>query len=359
VKYSATVRGTGSALSYPPPDHRVHSSRSHTLTSPTSPDASARRARAVRLTKGVLQFLAITGALWVLVRIARPNWGVLTAVPFTIHWGTLALASGIWLASFIFLVQLWAASLAWWSERLAGFAALRMFVLSNLARYIPGVIWQFTGLALFAMEERVSPLAAAASVLLQQLVLLATGLLLALAFAPAMLGAFTAALPLGVQVGAVAAGLGLLLWLFPIALPALQPRLERVLRRRLPLPRPPSASFVRYLLGSVIGWVGYGTSFWLFARALFGAAAPGPLVAGTAFVASYVVGIIAVFAPGGIVVRETALVAALAGQIGTDRAFLLAVGARLWLVALEIVGALALIVSGAGRSQGLRSTKTN
>jgi len=359
VKYSATVRGAGSALSYRPPDHRVHSSRSHTLTSPTSPDALPRRARAIRVAKGLLQFLAVAGAVWVLVRIARPNWRALTAVPVTIHWGTLALASGVWLASFMFLVQLWAASLAWWNERLAGFAALRMFVLSNLARYIPGAIWQFTGLALFAMEERVSPLAAAASVLLQQLVLLATGLLLAFAFAPAMLGSFAGALPLGVQVGAVVAGLALLLWLFPVALRALQPHLERVLRRRLPLPRPPAASFVRYVLGSVLGWVGYGTAFWLFARALFGSAAPGPLVAGTAFVASYVAGIIAVFAPGGIVVRETALVAALAGQIGADRAFLLAVGARLWLVALEIAGAVALIASGAGRGQGLRSTKTN
>jgi uncharacterized membrane protein YbhN (UPF0104 family) len=309
----------------------------------------------------VLQVFAIGAAVWVLLRLARPNRHAIAAVPVTIHWGTLALASAVWLGSFTFLVQLWAASLAWWNERLRGIRALRMFVLSNLARYIPGAIWQFTGLALFAMEERVSPLAAAAAVLLQQLVLLATGLLIALAFAPAMLSPFAAALPLWMQLTVVAAGLGMLLWLFPVALPALQRRLERVLKRRLPLPKPPSRSFIRYLLGSALGWVGYGISFWLFARSLLGDGAPGPLVAATAFVTSYVAGIIAVFAPGGIVIREAALVAALAGSIGADRAFLVAVGARLWLVTLELIGALVLIASGAGRgaNQGFRSTKTN
>lgn len=309
----------------------------------------------------MVQLLAIAAAVGVFVRLARPNWGTITAVPITIHWGMLALASVVWLASYTFLVQLWAASLAWWNERLPGIAALRMFVLSNLARYIPGAIWQFTGLALFALEERVSPLAAAAAVLLQQLVLLATGLLLALAFAPAMVSPVAAALPLWMQITTVVVGLGALLWVFPVALPALQPSLERILSRRLPLPRPPSRSFLRYLLGSMLGWVGYGVSFWLFACSLFGAAAPGPFVAATAFVASYTAGIIAVFAPGGIVVREAALVAALAGHIGVDRAFLLAISARLWLVTLEIIGALAVLSWGARRrdDQGLRSTKMN
>lgn len=311
----------------------------------------------VRPIKIVLQALAIAAAVWVLIRTARPNWSAIRAVPVTIHWGALALASLLWLGSFTFLVQLWAASLAWWNERLGALAALRMFVLTNLARYIPGAVWQFTGLAVFALQERVSPLAAAGAVLLQQLVLLATGLLLALAFAPALLGPLAATLPPWAALAIVAAGLAILLWLFPIALPALQRRLEAVLRRGLPLPRPPAAGFTRYLLGTALGWAGYGLSFWLFARAVLGGAAPGPLLAATAFVASYVAGIIAVFAPGGIVVREAALVAALAAPIGADRAFLLAVGARLWLIALEIIGALTVIAAGAG--QGLRSTKTN
>jgi glycosyltransferase 2 family protein len=308
---------------------------------------------AVRVLKAGLQAVALAAAAWVLVRMAQPNWGALRAVRVTIDWGTLALASIVWLASFLFLVWLWTKSLAWWQSRLEWRPGLRMFVLTNLARYIPGAIWQFTGLALFAVEQGVSPFAVAGAVLLQQLVLLATGLVLALAFAPALVSPLAATLPLWATLALGAAGMAALLWLFPIALPALQRRLEAALHRDLPLPRPPGASFARYLFGCVLGWVGYGVAFWLFGRALFDGAAPSTLVAAPAFIASYVAGIIAVFAPSGLVVREAALVAALASHIGTERAFLLAVSARLWAIALEIVLALAVT------PQGFRSTNTN
>lgn len=292
------------------------------------------------------------------------------ALRFSVHWGWLVIASVVWLGSFTLLVGLWATSLRWWQQRLDFATALRMFVLTNLARYIPGAVWQFMGLAAFAIEERVSPVAITSAVLLQQMVLLATGVLLSLALAPALLSPGAAALPPWGAPAIVLTGLLLLMWVFPVALPALQRRLEALLHRNLPMPKPPVAGFALYLVGTVLGWVGYGVSFWLFAHAWLGDAAPGPLLAAAAFVASYVAGIIAVFAPGGIVVRETALVAALRGAIGTDPAFLLAVSARLWLIALEIVGASVVIALG-GRTQrdahrsaarddhGLRNTKTN
>jgi hypothetical protein len=100
--------------------------------------------------------------------------------------------------------------------------------------------------------------------------------------------------------------------------------------------------------------VGYATAFWLFGRALLGDGAPGPVVAGSAFVASYVAGIIAVFAPGGLVVREAALVAALGSRLGAPHALLLAIASRLWLTVLELI---ATLVALAG--QGRRRMNTN
>jgi hypothetical protein len=67
------------------------------------------------------------------------------------------------------------------------------------------------------------------------------------------------------------------------------------------------------------------------------------LAAGT-FVGSYVAGLVAVFAPGGIIVREAALVAVLSPAIGGETALLLAVASRLWLVALELVTALVVLL---------------
>jgi hypothetical protein len=262
------------------------------------------------------------------------------------------------------LIALWARSRRWWGAALRPLAALRVFFLANLARYIPGAVWQFAGLAALALEEGISPAAATGAVLVQQLVLLATGLVLALAFAPSFVRPYAPALSPVVALVASASGLAALMIGFPMALPALKRYLERLTKRSWPLPHASAPSFALYVAGAGLGWVGYGLSFWLFARALFGPGAPGPAMAGSAFVASYVAGIIAVFAPGGLIVREAALVAALGPAIGGSNAFLLAVASRLWLTVLEILGALCVLAAGAGRrgaanGQGLRSTNTN
>lgn len=308
-----------------------------------------------RFLKAVAQVVALAAAVWVLIRTARPNWPAVMAAGGVVRWTWLAGASLVWYGAFVFLVGLWTRSLAWWQQRLGAVAGLRMFVRSNLARYIPGVVWQFAGLAALAAEEGVSPVAVTGAVLLQQLVLLATGLVLSIALAPALLASTGLMLPPWAMLATALAGLMLLIVLFRQVAP--------LVSHRVPLPNPPWASFAGYVAGCTAGWIGYGLAFWLLGRALLGDEAPGLWLAAPAFIASYVAGIIAVFAPGGIVVRETALVAALGGPIGIDRAFLLAVAARLWAIALEIISVLVVLAlpgrtSPAG-DHGLRSTNTN
>jgi hypothetical protein len=310
--------------------------------------------RMKRVLRAAGQLIVLGGALWFLVRTARPHWSTLAALPQPIAWTPLLLGSLLWVASYGMLVLLWAESLRWWGARLAPRDALRVFLVANLARYVPGGIWQFAGLAALALEQGISPAAATGAVLVQQLVLLATGLVLALIFAPSFLSAHVATLSPPVALLMAAAGLAVLMIGFPWVLPAIKRRLERVTDRPLPLPHASGAGFALFVLGSAIGWVGYGASFWLFARAVLGAAAPGVLTAGAAFIASYVAGIMAVFAPGGLVVREAALVATLGPRIGPQYALLLAVGSRLWLTVLELCATLAALAG-----QGRRSTNTN
>ncbi len=308
-----------------------------------------------KLLKAVAQVVALAAAVWVLIRTAQPSWRAILAARAGLQWGWLVLASLLWLGSFVFLVRLWTESLAWWQQRLRPWPGLRMFVRSNLARYIPGAVWQFAGLAALAVEEGVSPVAVTGGVLLQQLVLLATGIVLSMAFAPALLSSTGRTWPRWAMVATALGGLVFLVVLFR--------RVAPLVSRRVALPKPPWTSFARYVAGSTLGWAGYGLAFWLLGRALLGDAAPGLMLAAPAFIASYVAGIIAVFAPGGIVVREAALVAALAGLIGTDRAFLLAVAARLWAISLEILTVVAVVAipgrSAPATAQGLRSTNTN
>jgi uncharacterized membrane protein YbhN (UPF0104 family) len=94
-----------------------------------------------------------------------------------------------------------------------------------------------------------------------------------------------------------------------------------------------------YVSALALPWVAYGVAFWWFSQSLLGAAAPSLGLAVGAYTASYVAGILAIVAPGGIVVREATLVALLSPAIGGDDALLLALGSRLWLVLLELVTA--------------------
>jgi hypothetical protein len=292
----------------------------------------------------ILAVVAGLAALYGLVRAAAP---VLQAAHPQMDWGMLAAASALWLASYTQLVQLWASSLEWWDgsvkgtpKRLSLFQAVRVFFVSNLARYVPGAVWQFAGLAALTAATGASPVAASVAVLLQQGVLLATGFALVLSGAPHVLGAWTQALDTLSQAAlAVVLMVGLIV-IGPRLLPAARRLAERVIKRPVPLPSPPHGAFALYVVRSALGWVGYGIAFWLFARALYGQEAPHLWLAATTYITSYLLGLLAVFAPAGLVVREGAIVLALTPTLGPQRALVLAVASRLWLVAIEILGAL-------------------
>lgn len=300
----------------------------------------------VRIGEGVAVIAACV-ALYGVIRVWGP--ALRTAHP-RVRWDLLLAALAVWMVSYAQLVLLWASSLPWWDaslrtepRRLTWFQAMRIFFVSNLARYVPGAVWQFAGLAAMSAEAGASPVAASVAVLLQQVVLLATGFVLILSGAPHLLGAWAQTLDTASQVVLAVVLTGVLVGVGPRALPVVRRWAERVIKRPVPLPAPPPRAFAVYVVRAALGWVGYGLAFWIFGRALFGDEAPHLWLAGTAYLSSYLLGLIAVFAPGGIVVREGALVVELSAAIGTDRAVVLAIASRLWLVSVEIIGAVAVV----------------
>ena len=81
-------------------------------------------------------------------------------------------------------------------------------------------------------------------------------------------------------------------------------------------------------------WLIYAMAFWLFARSLLGEATPGSSwrVRFCELCGGHYRGLRA----GGIAVREAALVAMLAPVVDSRVALMLALGSRLWMIALEI-----------------------
>jgi uncharacterized membrane protein YbhN (UPF0104 family) len=231
---------------------------------------------------------------------------------------------------------LWAASLTWWGARVGLTSALRVFAAANLARYIPGLVWQFASLAVMSASSGLSVVSVTSAAVLQQVVLASVGLILGLAFAPlTRLGAWSTPVP--TMLAIVIAALAALVLLLPRMTRTIDEWLSRRGRTSLTLPRVRRRDIAEYVVLSALGWVGYAVAFVIFANATFEPMPVNPVVLGASFVLSYVAGILAVFAPGGLVVREAALVALIGPVLGGEQALALAIAARLWVTVIDAV----------------------
>lgn len=229
----------------------------------------------------------------------------------------------------------------------AGWAdTVRVWVVTNFGRYIPGKVWQLGGLAAYMKGRGDSGAAALVSALVFQVVSLITGAAIAVA-------------TIGVRwAGADGGWLPGLLVLGLILIAGLHPRVLRWIARRLgswlgEMEVPAGlggADVARAAVGMMAAWLLYGWGLLLLLR---GVGVPWelsqlPMLTGI-FAASYVVGYLVLVAPGGLVVREGAMAALLveAGGLHLGVAAALAIMARLWMVATEL-GALAAVLAWPG-----------
>ena len=253
---------------------------------------------------------------------------------------------------------LWSASL--WGRlvrdlggpRLPVWTTIRVFMVANLGRYVPGKVWQIAGLAYLAKREGVQAgVATGAAILGQGIALLAAVLV--------GIGALFGANDLWQKIGWVGlvAGVGGALAIITVVV---VPRLFRHVVAfwfRITRTDPPGEGLgsgnagLRWLILYVLNWGIYATAFWLLYLS-FGEWRTF-LEVGPAFAAAYVAGYVAIFAPAGAGIREGVLVVLLQPVMAGEDAFALAVIARLWTTAVELIPA-ALLAAGWRRSQGTR-----
>lgn len=226
--------------------------------------------------------------------------------------------------------------------------AVPLFMVANLGRYIPGKVFQIAGLAWLSRERGIpAATGATAAVLGQATALMGATLVGTAAF-------LSPALDPGIRLGGwIALGLT---WAAVLAtsVPPVTRRLEalasRILVRRTRGGRAGEGSEVeagalrlrrafglRWTLLYAMNWGLYATAFWLLVLGLvdfipFLYVAP-------AFAAAYVGGYVALFAPAGLGVREGLLVAFLAPVLSPEPALAVAVAARLWSTAVEVLPA--------------------
>ena len=117
--------------------------------------------------------------------------------------------------------------------------------------------------------------------------------------------------------------------------------------------RPPAFVTVEATLLYLPVWLLLGTSFWLCARGLIAVPVSDLALYIGVFAVAWLAGLLAIYAPGGLGVREAVLVALLHGRIGAGDALVLAAASRLMLILVDVLlaGASTAALRRSGRPQ--------
>ncbi|NIR42993.1 MAG: hypothetical protein GWN99_03785 [Gemmatimonadetes bacterium] len=271
-------------------------------------------------------------------RSLRVSWAELAETDLA-RWqpaiAPLAASLAALLFVFAYLVALWARMVTGLGGPVLRLgAAIRIFFLANLGRYIPGKVWQLAGLTYLAGKRGVSiPIASSSAVLSQVYSLGAAAAVAAIG----LLLTGVAQLPAGTVPFAVALAAAV------IAVTTVPPVLRLLLRlvfrfsRRGELAPDLDRWFgFRWLFAYLPGWIGYGLAFLLLCESFPNLPPVAPLAAIGSFAGAYFLGYAAVFAPAGVGVREGALAFLLAPALGAAEATVLAVFARVWMTVAEL-----------------------
>jgi len=260
-------------------------------------------------------------------RTVGRNWAEFRSLEIHLHprAGLLGLATLTVFFTYVWYIEAWRRLLAGWAQRIGFGDAARAWCLANLGRYVPGKIWSVTGLVVLAQRAGVRGSAAAASAVAFQALVLGTGVAVVAGATPHA----TSGLRLAVGLLVAVASLGVLVW-GPTARVV-----GRVMNAEAPLTALPLSAVGLSSALMFLGWLTYSFAFWLFIRGLLPDAQLSIATAAGAFTLSYILGTLALFAPGGIGVRELVLVSLLTPSLGSGGALAASVGSRVLLTVTE------------------------
>lgn len=236
--------------------------------------------------------------------------------------------------------------------------ALRLFLQSQLGKYVPGSVWHYAGRVGLAKAHGVPVRLTVVSLGVEVAASTVAAGLVGLFVLPWIFG-LPLAMALAVLVVILGVGVprGARRLLDPVVDAALWVA-ERVVRvppaEMAPAVRAVPATTALY----IPVWALYGIAFWLTGRALFPIPTGDLLYFTGAFALGWIAGMVVVFAPGGIGVREAVLVALLGPRIGHSEAIVVAGASRILLTGADLAGGGGALALSSLRSRGAVSLST-
>jgi len=245
------------------------------------------------------------------------------------------------------VIAVFLGAVGWWltvrglGQAASGLPTIRAHVLSNLAKYVPGYIWQYMGKAYLSQQAGIPLRVTGPGMVLELFQLVWVGLAIAAAFVPID----KAREWTGWQVPSGCMHLaGLFLFLGLLLFVLLLPWTLRKAWRSQEIVQVKPLALLGAVAAMLAAWLVFGFSFWMLGAALQPLSASDiPLFIFT-LVVSFLIGLAAIIVPGGIGVREGIMVLILGTRMPGALAVLLAGLSRAVLFLSELTGVLVLKV---------------
>jgi uncharacterized membrane protein YbhN (UPF0104 family) len=276
---------------------------------------TARRVLAPAIVAGFVGFLG-----WAVVR----QWSRVESVIGELSVIAVALSAASALAGIWFSFLCWRAILADFGARIPVTAGMRVFFVGQAGKYVPGKVWPILTQIRLGRDYQVPGRSSAAAALIFMLIVLGTGLLVAVCALPVL-----------------GAGAADRYWWTLLALPAAAvvlwpPVLNRALgvamrlARREPMPQPLSARGIGRSVGwALVMWALFGVHLWVLLAA-FDVDTSGLLLRSVGgYAGAWAIGFLLVVAPAGVGPREVALVVLLGPHVNQPAALVAALVSRL------------------------------
>jgi len=284
------------------------------------------------------QVLVVSLILFFWGRALAENWRTFVTYPWQFHWGYLLLSFGLLILEILTAASIWWRALALVGNRIPWLLGMQLFFRAQIARYLPGGVWDMVGRFVLGSQAGVGKRSMAASMGLEMGVQVLSGsmfLLLALALRSDLETRAYFGLGLGIVAGAM-------LFLSPPVFTFFVNTLLNLLKKpRLDMDLTYGGIFQLFLM-RLFGHLLMGLGFACLVLGVSSTPVGQIPLLTAAFVGAWLIGYLAVFIPMGVGVREGMLVLLTGGFLPFSVATVAGVGYRLLIAIRDLA------IAGAG-----------